>query len=182
MAEFGCRPVSWQWCKLVCRYWNRLVSQRQNPLLQSAFRAELYQAVQGVAGWGRDVLLMVQQVAPETADAAIEAISSQQWDQLPQLQVDEFMQLWRDVWWTWPAAGCDPALETGQLAAYVAWMSADIEKPAPYVDSCEPIDTDLLMGLVRFRLGAHHLRVSTGRWDGTDRGRSSVLQVCTPCC
>ena len=58
-------------------------------------------------------------------------------------------------------------------------MSADVEKPAPYVDLCEPIDTDLLMGLVRFRLvrfrlvrfrlGAHHFRVSTGRWDGTAR-------------
>jgi hypothetical protein len=49
-------------------------------------------------------------------------------------------------------------------------MSADVEKPAPYVDLCEPIDTDLLMGLVRFRLGARHFRVSTGRtWDGTAR-------------
>ena len=169
MAEFGCRPVSWQWCKLVCRYWNRLVSQRHNPLLQSAFRAELDQAAQGVAGWGRDVLRMIQQVAPETATAATEAISSQQWDQLPQLQVDEFMLSWRRVWWTWPAAGCDPAVEPGPLAAYVAWMSADVEKPAPYVDLCKPIYTDLLMGLVRFRLGAHHFRVSTGRWDGTAR-------------
>jgi hypothetical protein len=82
------------------------------------------------------------------------------------------------VWWTWPAAGCDPAVEPGPLAAYVAWMSADVEKRAPYVDLCEPIDTDLLMGLARFRLGAHHFRVSTGRWDG----RSPVLQVCTSCC
>ena len=79
------------------------------------------------------------------------------------------MLSWRRVWWTWPAAGCDPAVEPGPLAAYVAWMSADVEKPAPYVDLCEPIDTDLLMGLVRFRLGAHHFRVSTGRWDGTAR-------------
>jgi hypothetical protein len=92
MAEYGCRPVSWQWCKLVCRYWNRLASQQQNPLLQSALRAELEQAVQGLAGWGRDVLRMVQQV-PELA-AAAEAVSSQQWDQIPQLHVDEFLNSW----------------------------------------------------------------------------------------
>jgi hypothetical protein len=51
---------------------------RQAAPLQSAFRDELDQAAQGVAGWVRDVLRMIQQVAPETAAAAIEAISSQQ--------------------------------------------------------------------------------------------------------
>jgi hypothetical protein len=51
MAEFGCRPVSWQWCKWVCQYWNRLASQQQNSLLQHAFRAQLEQAARGVAGW-----------------------------------------------------------------------------------------------------------------------------------
>jgi hypothetical protein len=169
LAEFGCRPVSWQWCKLLCRYWNRLSRQRFYPLLVNAFRAELQQACDGVAGWGRDVLCMMQQVAPDVGAAIVSAVESQEWDRLPQLQTDTFLQAWQQEWWSWPAANCDPATETGSLAAYVAWMTADPGSPAPYVVSCDPFDTDCLMSLVRFRLGAHGFRVSTGRWDGTPR-------------
>jgi hypothetical protein len=25
LAEFGCRPVLWPWCKLLCHFWDRLV-------------------------------------------------------------------------------------------------------------------------------------------------------------
>lgn len=169
LAEFGCQPVSWQWCKLVCRYWNRLVDQEHYPLLCRAFRAEMQQACQGVAGWGRDVLCMLHQVDPDTHAEAVEAIQAQEWDQIPQLNESGLLGLWRQHWLVWPAADCDPAVETGTLAAYTAWMTDSPASPAPYVETCDPIDTDCLLSLILFRLGAHNLRVSTGRWEGVPR-------------
>lgn len=169
LAEFGCQPVSWQWCKLVCRYWNRLATQEHYPLLCCAFRAEMQQACQGVAGWGKDVLCMLQQVVPDVHATAVEAIQAQEWAQVPQLNESGLLESWQRAWLVWPSADCDPATEDGTLAAYVAWMTNSPASPAPFVDMCDPIDVDCLVSLVRFRLGAHGLRVSTGRWEGVPR-------------
>lgn len=56
-------------------------------------------------------------------------------------------------------------------------MSKDVSRAAPHVHAGEPIVGHHLMSLIRFRLGAHHLRVCTGRWDGTPRED----RLCTKC-
>jgi hypothetical protein len=43
-AEYGCRPVAWRWCKLVCRCWNRMPDTKYS-LLRDAFREDLAHAV-----------------------------------------------------------------------------------------------------------------------------------------
>src|SRR5512146_3344288 len=74
MAEFGCRPVSWQWCKLVCRYWNRLVSQKKYGYLRDAFLSDLALACAAGSGparcraWSSDVICMLSQCDPLTND------------------------------------------------------------------------------------------------------------------
>jgi len=177
LAEFGCQPVAWQWCKLVCRYWNRLASQDHYPLLRGAFIAEMQRAAGGNPGWGLDVLTMLQQCDASVHDSVVQAVADGDWDHLPQLSSSVILQQWR-AWWDWPDRGCDPRTAAdGMLATYAEWVSEDPGRPAPYVASCDPISVPRLLSLVRFRVGAHHLRVCTGRWDGTPREQ----RLCRKC-
>ena len=88
LAEFGCRPVSWQWCKLVCRYWNRLVSQSAYGYLKDAFGADLSLACGPDSGrvrcrpWSSDVLRMLSKCMPEYACEVKDFVANQQWSML----------------------------------------------------------------------------------------------------
>ena len=182
-AEFGCRPVSWQWCKLLCRYWNRLVKQQHHPLLHDAFIEGLQdwadQGFQlGGKSWSAEVLSMVQTCAPEVFQQIVQAVRNRHWPSIPTLDSDVILSAWEKSWWVWPDPDCDPRGEEGALATYAAWMSSDVGGAAPYVHYAEPVNAQALLSLVRFRLGVHNLRMATGRWDNTPR-HERLCRKCT---
>jgi hypothetical protein len=171
-AEYGCRPVAWRWCKLVCKYWNRLL-RTQYSVLRDAFREDLTHAVQlrptsRDQSWCFEVLQMLRKCVPATAAAICEAVSEDKWQDVPQIDVAAVMQAWKDAWWVWPR-DADPRHSSGTTAAYCQWMSTDVNQPAPYVNACSPINSLHTAALARFRLGVHHLEVSKGRWAGVPR-------------
>jgi hypothetical protein len=56
-------------------------------------------------------------------------------------------------------------------------MSTDVDQPAPYVVTDSPINSMHMAALARFRLGVHHLKVTTGRWAGV----SKCERLCPRC-
>jgi hypothetical protein len=87
---------------------------------------------------------------------------------VPQIDVASVLQAWKDAWWVWPR-DVDPRHSSGTAATYCQWMSTDVDQPAPYVNACSPINSLHTAALARFRLGVHHLAVSTGRWYHVQR-------------
>ena len=129
--------MSWQWCKLVCRYWNRLVTQTHYPFLREAFLADLHHAVSSqqthisrTQAWCTNVLHMLKKCLPQTHDAVCEAVLNCAWDDIPSLDVDDVLTAWRTAWCTWPEDPCDPRTLSGTVPAYWKWMSSDVNKPA----------------------------------------------------
>lgn len=108
LAEFGCQSVAWQWCKLVYRYWNRLASQDQYPLMRDAFIAELQRAVGGNPGWGLEVLTMLQQCDEGVYESVVQAVADGEWEHVPQSCSSVILQQWRQ-WCGWSDQGSDPA-------------------------------------------------------------------------
>ena len=187
MAEFGCRPVSWQWCKLVCRYWDRLVSQSTYPYLQDAFRADLEMACNPGAGhvrcsaWCSDVLCMLSWCDPEYVDELRSVVSRREWNQLEPLDIEHIMEQWQQAWWVWPDTVGDPRVTGGVEQVYASWMSGDVSQAANYVVNDCFVQSGHLRNLVQFRVGAHKLQVVVGRWAKLSRqsgGRS--CRWCAP--
>ena len=63
------------------------------------------------------------------------------------------------------------------MVTVTAWMSADVDAPAPYVEDMPVLDVRPIMSLIRFRTGAHHYRICTGRWENTPR----TERLCRKC-
>jgi hypothetical protein len=179
-AEYGCRPVAWRWCKLVCRYWNRMLNTKYS-LLRDAFREDLAHAVHSRPSsrdqsWCFEVLQVLRKCVPDTAQAVCSAVVEGRWDAVPQIDVASVLQAWKDAWWVWPQ-DTDPRESSGTAAAYCQWMSTDVDQPTPYVVADSPINSMHLAALARFMLGVHHLKVSTGRWAGV----SKCERLCPRC-
>jgi hypothetical protein len=171
-AEYGCRPVAWRWCKLVCRYWNRVLNTKYS-LLRDAFHENLAHAVHlrpssRDQSWCFEVLQMLRKCVPDIAQAVSMAVVEDRWEDVPQIDVTRVLQAWKDAWWVWPQ-DADPRESSGTAAAYCQWMSTDVDQPAPYVLADSPIINMHMAALARFRLGVHHLNVSTGRWAGVSK-------------
>jgi hypothetical protein len=111
--------------------------------------------------WCFEVSQMLRKCVPATVEAVCVAVAEGRWNDVPQIDVASVLQAWKDAWWVWPQ-DADPRQSSGTAAAYCQWMSTDAEQPAPYVTASTPINS--LHTLARFRLGVHHLNVSTGRW------------------
>jgi hypothetical protein len=137
-------------------------------LLRDAFREDLAHNVQlrptsRDQSWCFEVLQMLRKCVPTTAEAVCVAVAEGRWNDVPQIDVASVLQAWKDAWWVWPQ-DADPRQSSGTAAAYCQWMSTDVEQPAPYVTAITPINSLHMSALARFRLGVHHLNVSTGRW------------------
>ena len=132
-AEFGCKPVSWQWCKLVCRYWNRLVKQRHYPLLHDAFIEGLVRwrdvdafSTAARKSWVCDVMCMLSQCIPAAMYAGlVQAVRNSDWEALPVFVVGDVMREWQRQWWAWPAQDCDPRVVEGTSPCLLYTLDAD---------------------------------------------------------
>jgi hypothetical protein len=47
-VELGCLPVSFTWVKMVCGFWNRLLTQTSAPVLRAAFTENIELSVKEV--------------------------------------------------------------------------------------------------------------------------------------
>ena len=185
LAEFGCKPVSWQWCKLVCRYWNRLVQQSQYQLLREAFLTDLaYACSAGTRrrksdAWCCDVMAMFERCVPAYADEVHGLVRAQSWHLLKPVDVDKVLDAWAAAWWHWPQVDVNPRLMPGLEPGYVAWMCQDPNVPAPYVHCDALLNPVHLMSLMRFRLGVSDLEVVRGRWRR--KSKASGGRACRWC-
>lgn len=184
MAEMGCKPVSFHWCKLVCRYWNRLVSQSSYPLLTEAFHENLAMTKEArFWGWSSDALQLLRSCVPEHAGDVAGCIDSGSMDTLGLVDEDAVMDAWSASWEKCWETTADPRAAASSevlCATYKAWMQNDFGEAAPYVDYSGIIEHDHLMDLMHFRMGAHWLRVVTGRWEGAG-GIPRTDRLCTKC-
>jgi hypothetical protein len=167
-AEYGCRPVAWCWCKLVCIYWNRVL-QTRHALLREAFRGVTSEDLAHVVqlrptsrdhSWCFEMLRMLRKCVPATALAVCLAVAKGRWQDVSQVDVAIVLQAWKNAWWVWPR-DADPRHSSGTAAAYRQWMSTNVDHFAPYVRACRPINGLHTAALVS--VGVHHLEVSKGR-------------------
>jgi hypothetical protein len=196
LAEFGCTPIAWKWCRLVCNYWNRLLQSPEEEYLYHAFVGDLCTTVssQPSAGntrhdkqagqlWCQDVMCMFEKCVPNYVEAVKVCVRSNQIQNIPPVAVDEVLDKIEQQWWTWPVKGLDPRTcgsAHSTLTTYQEWMSTNVDEPAPYITKQKYVDHPRFTSLVRFRLGSHQLKIATGRWTNTPR-EERMCQFCGTC-
>lgn len=185
LAEFGCEPVAWKWCQMVCNYWNRLLESPEEEYLYQAFVGDLCMAVntpmqrgftqqkkESGQLWCHDILDMFRRCLPEYASTVERCVRYNIIDQIPPLQDNVAMGNIKREWWVWPERDTDPRTADSAnvtLATYREWMTASVDAPAPYIRHQQYVDPVYMSSLIRFRMGSHQLRIVTGRWDKTPR-------------
>ena len=142
----------------------------------------------GFWGWSSEVLQLWRSCEPEYAAGIECCVEHDRMDLLNGVEAgineDEVIDGWSD-WWDkcWETAA-DPRVAASSevvCATYKAWMQVEADVPAPYVNYSGIIPHDHLMDLMQFRLGAHWLRVVTGRWEGGGIPRTDRLCQKCPC-
>lgn len=193
MAEFGCKPVAWKWCELICNYWNRLLKSPKDEWLYHAFVGDLSMTVASplqrgltqqrkVYGqlWCDDVLDMFRKCMPEYATTVERCVQYNTIDQIPPIHVNVAMGNIQRAWWVWPQPNTDPRTTDSAnvtLATYTEWMNGIAIGAAPYITHQQYIAPMYMSSLIKFRLGSHQLRITTGRWDKTPR-HARVCRFC----
>ena len=187
--EFGAQPLVSLWLRAAVSMWNRVVDMDASSLLVCAMRDNLRLSTVSSSGavWCtqlRRVLEYVHAHSQQLGDAV------QRLQNFQSLDLKTIARAFDGVlyqqWQGCPVNPRDAASGHGVYSTYERWFaacsSADMLSVSPalwcpdYVSQTAGINREHLGSLTRFRLGAHDLRVCSGRWQRPPVPRSD--RVC----
>ncbi len=199
MRELGCRPLAFYWLRGMLGMWNRLTSQNPPKLLHLAMREniQLYLSATDSALkkqlWFykfRGVLTYLHAHTNELSETLQQADNMQQLTVAAVLKAFDtwFYQQWQDL----PTDPRGASSDQVQYCTYEKWFAdcpfteLDMHNPTSwcpnFVHDASGINQAHVASLLRFRLGAHDLRVVTGRWSQDRNVRENrVARVCELC-
>ena len=156
LLETASTTIQYHWWALIIAYWNRLISTHHSPLLRAAFQASLELSKHTSACWAARVRQGVASLGldPGTPHQPLQVIQPHLLDaiyttQLPPISTPHPRH-------THPPSG-------RMCTAYEAWFRPLRGHCAPHLN-INTLHPTKLTTMSRFRLGSHHLRVTTGAW------------------
>ena len=170
--------MAYFWLRAVVRMWNRAVAMPRTSLLACAMRENLRLSQGSSSGalWCRQVERVLGSVHRESQQlpGVLQQLRSFQ-----QLEVPAVLRAFNTCFYQqWSDLPVNPRTADGSrvvFASYDRWLAPcpfselDLADPGSwcpkYVDQSAGLNREHLGSLSRFRLGAHDLRVCTGRWQ-----------------
>lgn len=206
LREFGAQPLAYHWFKSAVRFWNKVAersSSDPSDWLVLAMRENIEQSVSGVVPdhlkpvlWAHQFKKMLHLVAGP-AFVLPGGFSTMSFDvglPLPHVDVEQAAQAFHNyVFRPVLNVSDNPRLASStevMYCTYENWFASssfhDLHAEAA-ADWCSAfhsvggLNKSHLYSLLRFRLGAHDLRVATGRWEGRN-GLPRPRRRCERCC
>jgi hypothetical protein len=193
LRKLGCRPLVWSWFRGMSGMWNRITSMQPTELLARAMREniQLSEGNEGAVRYRKQlwfyrfkgILQYVHRHTQQLTDVL------QQCSQMQPLRFSLALQTFEKwLYQQWHDLPSDPRTAPSHQVVYCTydrWFAEvpltelDLSQPStwcpPFVHKTAGLCMDHEYSLLRFRLGAHDLRVATGRWGQARASRGARL-------
>jgi hypothetical protein len=183
MHESGDRvPLAFAWLKQSLAWWNKVVEREQGDVVRAALEDNVQMAQQGMSCWVGCLINTLTQLGLDHREAV---------HNLQPFDVKSVLSILYDKWHNalWHAVVAPLRRDNLEVRnvpdqnrdGFKQWTYERWFKPSTFMGSQPFIRcvhrADRIEALARFRLGAHHLNIETGRYEHVPRS----MRVCTCC-